>query len=78
MEIPYIFAQFPLKKQFIKIKQRAYVTLSKDNRFEPTPLGISLVDGYKRIGIPDFGYEMDKPELRANLELELMKICDGN
>ena len=39
-----------------------------DNRFEPTQLGLGLVEGYDLMG-----YAMSKPTLRANLEEDLKK-----
>lgn len=56
-----------------KIKQRTYVALNEDNRFVPSFLGLALVDAYNRMG-----YEMSKPHLRANLEQQLVEICNGN
>lgn len=55
-----------------KIKQRSYVALNEDNRFVPSFLGLALVDAYIRMG-----YEMNKPHLRANLEQQLVEICEG-
>ena len=50
------------------IKEREYVKVRQDNRFEPTHLGLGLVEGYDLMG-----YAMSKPTLRANLEEDLKK-----
>lgn len=56
-----------------KIKKRCYVALNNENRFIPSFLGLALVDAYNKIG-----YEMSKPNLRANLESQLVDICNGD
>ncbi|XP_064634025.1 DNA topoisomerase 3-alpha-like [Lineus longissimus] len=53
------------------IKSRVYVGLEND-RFVPGELGIGLVDGYNKMG-----YQMSKPNLRAELENDLKLICEG-
>ncbi|RCN48206.1 DNA topoisomerase [Ancylostoma caninum] len=55
-----------------KIKTRQYVGVRDDGRFIPGYLGLALVDGYDAMG-----YAMSKPQLRANLELQLQAICAG-
>ncbi|XP_078495065.1 DNA topoisomerase 3-alpha [Ciona intestinalis] len=54
------------------IKQRMYVGLTSDQRFLPGELGMGLVEGYNLMG-----YEMSRPELRAELEADLRRICEG-
>uniref|UniRef100_A0A5S6QIA1 DNA topoisomerase n=1 Tax=Trichuris muris TaxID=70415 RepID=A0A5S6QIA1_TRIMR len=54
------------------IKKRLYVGLTDDNRFLPGYLGLGLVDGYELMGC-----DMSKPNLRAEFEAELKRICDG-
>lgn len=54
------------------IKTREYVGVRPDGRFVPGKLGMGLVEGYDAMG-----YEMSKPHLRAELEADLKKICDG-
>ncbi|ESO84774.1 hypothetical protein LOTGIDRAFT_236127 [Lottia gigantea] len=54
------------------IKNRSYVGLRPDGRFVPGHLGMGLVEGYDSMG-----YEMSKPNLRANLENDLKLICEG-
>ncbi|KIH43960.1 hypothetical protein ANCDUO_26027, partial [Ancylostoma duodenale] len=69
---------------------RQYVGVRDDGRFIPGYLGLALVDGYDAMGAPkscclalfsdnacDSGYAMSKPQLRANLELQLQAICAG-
>lgn len=56
-----------------KIKTRQYVALNREQRFQPTFMGLALVDCYRRMGRPEFS----KPGLRADLEKELVKICEG-
>ena len=53
------------------IKKRNYVTYL-NGRFEPTNLGLGLVEGYDSIG-----HAMFKPYLRASLEKDLRAICEG-
>lgn len=55
-----------------KIKERMYVGLMDDKYFVPGELGIGLVDGYDSMG-----FEMSKPYLRAELENDLKRICEG-
>lgn len=57
-----------------KIKIRRYVVLNGSNRFEPTNLGFAMVDGYDRM---EHVFKMTKPDLRAGLEADLVKICEG-
>ncbi|KAK2708062.1 hypothetical protein QYM36_015676 [Artemia franciscana] len=54
------------------IKSRDYVGVQTDGRFVPCPLGIGLVEGYDAMG-----FAMSKPHLRAELEADLKRICDG-
>lgn len=54
------------------IKARTYVGLTPDKRFLPGHLGMGLVEGYDSMG-----YEMSKPDLRAELEADLKLICEG-
>ncbi|NXO01935.1 TOP3A topoisomerase, partial [Rhinopomastus cyanomelas] len=54
------------------IKRRMYVGLTADQRFLPGHLGMGLVEGYDSMG-----YEMSKPDLRAELEADLKLICEG-
>ncbi|XP_062999738.1 DNA topoisomerase 3-alpha isoform X2 [Elgaria multicarinata webbii] len=54
------------------IKSRMYVGLTPDQRFLPGHLGMGLVEGYDSMG-----YEMSKPDLRAELESDLKLICEG-
>uniref|UniRef100_H0X7X3 DNA topoisomerase n=1 Tax=Otolemur garnettii TaxID=30611 RepID=H0X7X3_OTOGA len=54
------------------IKARMYVGLTPDKRFLPGHLGMGLVEGYDSMG-----YEMSKPDLRAELEADLKLICEG-
>ncbi|KAL0269615.1 UNVERIFIED_CONTAM: hypothetical protein PYX00_007289 [Menopon gallinae] len=53
------------------IKARFYVGLS-DKYFVPRTLGMGLVEGYDSMG-----FEMSKPHLRAELEQDLNRICEG-
>ena len=48
-----------------KIKQRNYAGL-ENNHFLPGKIGLGLVEGYD-----DMGFQMSKPNLRAQLELDL-------
>ena len=55
-----------------KIKDRMYVGLQDGSHFIPGNLGMGLVEGYD-----DMGFPMSKPHLRAELEADLKKICEG-
>uniref|UniRef100_A0A4W6DER5 DNA topoisomerase n=1 Tax=Lates calcarifer TaxID=8187 RepID=A0A4W6DER5_LATCA len=54
------------------IKSRMYVGLTADQRFLPGELGMGLVEGYNSMG-----YEMSKPNLRAELEADLKLVSQG-
>ncbi|XP_069501793.1 DNA topoisomerase 3-alpha isoform X2 [Ambystoma mexicanum] len=54
------------------IKSRMYVGLTNEQRFLPGQLGMGLVEGYDSMG-----YEMSKPDLRAELEADLKLISEG-
>ncbi|XP_049417740.1 DNA topoisomerase 3-alpha [Epinephelus fuscoguttatus] len=54
------------------IKSRMYVGLTADQRFLPGELGMGLVEGYNSMG-----YEMSKPNLRAELEADLKLVSEG-
>ncbi|KAM9305439.1 DNA topoisomerase 3-alpha [Gastrophryne carolinensis] len=54
------------------IKSRMYVGLTPEQRFLPGQLGMGLVEGYDSMG-----FEMSKPDLRAELEADLKLICEG-
>lgn len=50
------------------IKARFYVGLKNDKYFVPRTLGMGLVEGYNNVG-----FEMAKPNLRAELEADLSR-----
>lgn len=54
------------------IKSRMYVGLQNGCHFVPGELGMGLVEGYDNMGYP-----MSKPHLRAELETDLKRICEG-
>ncbi|XP_021921836.1 DNA topoisomerase 3-alpha [Zootermopsis nevadensis] len=54
------------------IKSRMYVGLQNGSHFVPGQLGMGLVEGYDSMGFP-----MSKPNLRAEFEADLKRICDG-
>lgn len=54
-----------------KIKNREYSAVV-DGKFHPAELGIGLVEGYEEIGRC-----MSKPELRAEMEVDFVDICNG-
>ncbi|XP_076233663.1 topoisomerase 3-alpha isoform X2 [Calliopsis andreniformis] len=53
------------------IKSRQYVGLTDGKHLMPGKLGIGLVMGYD-----DMGFQMSKPNLRADLEKDLKLICE--
>lgn len=56
------------------VKQRGYVGIEETSGkyFVPGILGMGLVEGYDSMG-----FAMSKPNLRAELEADLKRICDG-
>ncbi|XP_063995529.1 DNA topoisomerase 3-alpha [Diachasmimorpha longicaudata] len=54
------------------IKSRQYVGIRDNQYLIPGKLGIGLVMGYDNMG-----FQMSKPNLRAELENDLKLICDG-
>ena len=50
---------------------RGYV-MKKNNCFEPTGLGVALVECYENIGIPLY-----KPYLRAHMEADMKMVAEG-
>uniref|UniRef100_A0A914GU42 DNA topoisomerase n=1 Tax=Globodera rostochiensis TaxID=31243 RepID=A0A914GU42_GLORO len=57
-----------------RIKFRKYVVLNCSSRFEPTKVGLALIDGYDKMG---HRHKLSKPILRALLEEDLLLICEG-
>ena len=53
------------------IKSRMYVGVQNDGRFLPRSLGMGLVQGYDAMGIA-----LSKPNLRAELELDLKRFSN--
>uniref|UniRef100_A0A0K0EJX5 DNA topoisomerase n=1 Tax=Strongyloides stercoralis TaxID=6248 RepID=A0A0K0EJX5_STRER len=54
------------------IQKRKYCSLNGERRFVPSPLGLALVESYNHLG-----YQLSKPDLRADLERGLESICKG-
>ncbi|KAL5473608.1 hypothetical protein EMCRGX_G028112 [Ephydatia muelleri] len=54
------------------IKSRNYVGVLPDGGLVPGELGMGLVEGYDSMG-----FALSKPHLRAELEADLKRICDG-
>lgn len=54
------------------IVSRNYVVKNADQRFEPQPLGIALVEGYNAMG-----YQLNKPDLRRETEIECNLVARG-
>lgn len=54
------------------VKSRAYIGVGDGAHLVPGVVGIALCDGYDAMG-----FEMSKPNLRAELEADLRRICDG-
>ena len=44
------------------------------NEFEPTPLGLALIEGYDNIGLD---VSLSKPFLRKEMEIKMREICAG-
>lgn len=55
------------------IKSRLYVGVNETGHFIPGELGMGLVEGYDLMG-----FQMSKPHLRAELEADLKRICEGH
>jgi len=57
------------------VQERQYVVkFGPQNRFKPTDLGLALVRTYNRLG---HDRAISKPELRAAMERDLVRICRG-
>jgi hypothetical protein len=57
-----------------KVLDREYAIKLKDQHLKPTPLGLSLVEGFDSFG---FENSLTKPHLRAKTEIDMKLICDG-
>lgn len=55
------------------IKTRCYVGLENNLYLIPSAIGMGLVEGYDTMG-----FAMSKPHLRAELEADLKRICEGS
>ena len=55
------------------VKQREYIGVQGNDKLVPGFLGIALCEGYDSMG-----FQMSKPNLRAELEADLKSICEGN
>lgn len=54
------------------IKQRTYIGIAENDKLIPGRLGMALCDGYDAMG-----FQMSKPNLRAELEADLKRVCEG-
>ncbi|CAB9506981.1 topoisomerase 3-alpha [Seminavis robusta] len=54
------------------IQERQYATKDAGQRFLPSPLGIALVEGYNSMG-----YQLNKPDLRREVEAECNQVAAG-
>jgi DNA topoisomerase-3 len=54
------------------IQAREYAVRNAQNLFEPTKLGLALVEGYNSMG-----YQLNKPQLRALIEADCQRIAKG-
>merc|ERR1711972_717358 len=54
------------------VKQREYIGICEGDKLIPGKLGIALCDGYDAMQLA-----MSKPHLRAELESDLKRICEG-
>ena len=54
------------------ILTREYAVKNAQNLFEPTKLGLALVEGYNSMG-----YQLNKPQLRAVIESDCQKVAKG-
>jgi len=54
------------------VKQREYIGICEGDKLIPGKLGMALCDGYDAMRLA-----MSKPHLRAELESDLKRICDG-
>lgn len=54
------------------ILSREYAIKSPTNHFQPTKLGLALVEGYNNMG-----YQLNKPQLRAAIESDVQKVARG-
>lgn len=54
------------------IQQREYAVKNAQNKFTATKLGLALVEGYNSMG-----YQLNRPELRAQIEADCQRIVRG-
>jgi len=54
------------------IQTREYAQKDPQQRFHPTKLGIALIEGYNSMG-----YQLNKPDLRREMELECNLVASG-
>jgi len=54
------------------VKQREYIGVTDGDKLVPGQLGMALCDGYDAMRLA-----LSKPHLRAELEADLKRICDG-
>lgn len=54
------------------IQAREYAVRNAQNQFEPTKLGLALVEGYNSMG-----YQLNKPQLRALIEADCQRVAKG-
>lgn len=65
-----------IQEHISTVLDREYVRKvpEKQSRFAPTPLGLQLIRAYVEMG---YDYAFSKPNLRAEMEKDLVRICRG-
>lgn len=62
-----------ISEHIATILKRNYAEKNSANRFVPTNIGLALVETYMYLELPLY-----KPFLRAHMEQECTRICDGS
>jgi hypothetical protein len=68
----YIGTDATIATHISTIQVRNYAVRNAHNQFEPTQLGLALVEGYNSMG-----YQLNKPQLRAVIEADCQRIAKG-
>ena len=61
-----------IHEHIAKVQEREYIYKHQEF-FVPSTMGVALVEAYSSMG-----YELSKPHLRAKMEADMKRICDGS
>eukprot|EP01083_Nonionella_stella_P051843 137672_1 len=66
-----------IAQHIVTIQDRDYAFRTPQHQFQPTPLGIALVQGYDQMGSAELA-NLSEPFLRANMERDIGRVSDGS